>query len=86
MIDCFLTLFVMSQEKRQHALILIKEAEEIVGTQNSSPAAEIFRTLVGTFKSNVEDFMLRAEQRQKDLVSIVHMYKFCEQVCSFVHI
>ncbi|XP_054877649.1 quattro [Poeciliopsis prolifica] len=68
-----------SKDKQQCALILIKEAEEIIGTINSSPAAEIFRTLVGTFKSNVEDFVLRAEQRQKDLMSVVHLYRFCKQ-------
>ncbi|XP_027858822.1 quattro isoform X1 [Xiphophorus couchianus] len=68
-----------SKDKQQYALILIKEAEEIIGTINSSPAAEIFRTLVGTFKSNVEDFVLRAEQRQKDLLSVVHLYRFCKQ-------
>ncbi|KAM4741771.1 quattro isoform 2-T2 [Anableps anableps] len=72
-----------SKDKQQHALILIREAEEIVGTRNSSPAAEIFWTLVGTFKSNVEDFMLRAEQRLKDLVSIVHVYRFCEQASTW---
>ncbi|XP_043977580.1 uncharacterized protein KIAA1755-like [Gambusia affinis] len=68
-----------SKDKQQYALILIKEAEEIIGTINSSPAAEIFRTLVGTFKSNVEDFVLRAEQRHKDLMSVVHLYRFCKQ-------
>lgn len=74
----------LSQDKQQYALILIKEAEEIIGTINSSPAAEIFRTLVGTFKSNVEDFVLRAEQRQKDLLSVVHLYRFCKQVCIII--
>ncbi|XP_014836635.1 PREDICTED: pleckstrin homology domain-containing family G member 4B-like isoform X2 [Poecilia mexicana] len=68
-----------SKDKQQYALMLIKEAEEIIGTTNSSPAAEIFRTLVGTFKSNVEDFVLRAEQRQKDLMSVVHLFRFCKQ-------
>uniref|UniRef100_A0A096M8U4 Quattro n=1 Tax=Poecilia formosa TaxID=48698 RepID=A0A096M8U4_POEFO len=68
-----------SKDKQQYALMLIKEAEEIIGTTNSSPAAQIFRTLVGTFKSNVEDFVLRAEQRQKDLMSVVHLFRFCKQ-------
>ncbi|KAM9759771.1 quattro isoform 1-T1 [Menidia menidia] len=69
-----------SKDKQQHALTLIKEAEEIVSANNSSPATDIFRTLVSTFKSNVEDFILRAEQRQKELDTQVHVYSFCEQV------
>ncbi|XP_015256561.1 PREDICTED: uncharacterized protein LOC107101971 isoform X2 [Cyprinodon variegatus] len=71
------------KDKEQHAMRLVTEAAEIVGIGNSSPAAEIFRTLVGTFKSNVEDFRLRAEQRQKDLVSMVHVYRFCEQATAW---
>lgn len=57
------------------------EAEGIVDTGDSSPAAEIFRTLVSTFKSNVDDFMLRATQRHKELETLVHVHSFCEQVC-----
>ena len=76
-----LTSYYLSQEKQHHALGLIKEAEEIVGTSNSSPATDVFRTLVSTFKSNTEDFMLRTEQRQKELDTQVHVYGFCEQVC-----
>ncbi|XP_069014057.1 quattro isoform X1 [Embiotoca jacksoni] len=69
-----------AKEKQQHALTLVMEAEEIVGTSDSSPATDVFRTLVSTFKSNVEDFMLRAERRHKELDALVHVYSFCEQV------
>lgn len=60
---------------------LVAEAEEIVGSGNSCPATEAFHSLVSTFKSNVEEFMLRAEQRQKELETLVHVYSFCGQVC-----
>ncbi|CAN9512384.1 unnamed protein product [Ophioblennius macclurei] len=69
-----------SKEKKQHALTLVTEAERIVGTGDPSPAADIFRTLVSTFRSNVEDFMLRAEQRYKELNAMVHVYSFCQKV------
>ncbi|XP_029947989.1 quattro isoform X2 [Salarias fasciatus] len=69
-----------SKEKKQHALTLVAEAEKIVGTSDSSPATDIFRTLVSTFKSNIEDFMLRAEQRYKELNALVHVYSFCQKV------
>ncbi|XP_041814017.1 uncharacterized protein LOC121621588 isoform X2 [Chelmon rostratus] len=72
-------LLTQSKEKQQHALTLVTEAEGIVGTSDSSPAADIFRTLVSTFKSNIDDFMLRAEQRYKELDTLVHVHRFCEQ-------
>nr|XP_046240272.1 uncharacterized protein LOC124056657 isoform X2 [Scatophagus argus]XP_046240274.1 uncharacterized protein LOC124056657 isoform X2 [Scatophagus argus] len=74
--DLFLT---ESKEKQQYALTLVAEAEGIVGTCDSSPATDIFRALVSTFKSNVDDFMLRAEQRFKELDTLVHVHRFCEQ-------
>lgn len=73
-----------SQEKQQHALSLVTEAGEFAGTDDSSPAAEIFRTLVSTFRSNVDDFMLRAEQRYKELETLVNVHGFCEQVCAVI--
>lgn len=57
------------------------EAEEIVSMSVSSPAVDIFQALVSTFKSNVDDFMLRAQQRSKELKTLVHVHGFCEQVC-----
>ncbi|XP_070758793.1 quattro [Enoplosus armatus] len=74
--DLFLT---QSKEKQQHALTLVTEAEGIVGTSDSSPATDIFRTLVSTFKSTMDDFMLRAERRYKVLDTLVHVHRFCEQ-------
>uniref|UniRef100_A0A671XPH5 Quattro n=1 Tax=Sparus aurata TaxID=8175 RepID=A0A671XPH5_SPAAU len=66
-------------EKQQSALTLVTEAEGIVGTSESSPAMDIFRTLVSTFKSNVDDFKLRTEQRYKELDTLVYVHRFCEQ-------
>ncbi|XP_024126437.1 quattro isoform X1 [Oryzias melastigma] len=78
----FSLFLALSKEKQQHALTYVKEAEEIIETRNSSPAADIFRTLTSTFKSNMEDFMLRAERRQKELSSMAQVYTFCEQASS----
>ncbi|KAM9361869.1 LOW QUALITY PROTEIN: quattro [Symphorus nematophorus] len=68
-----------AKEKQQHALTLVTEAEGIVGTSDSSPATDVFWTLVSTFKSNMDDFMLRAEQRHKELDALVQVHRFCEQ-------
>ncbi|KAM4613204.1 quattro isoform 2-T2 [Polymixia lowei] len=74
--DSFLAL---AKEKKQHAMTLVTEAERIVGTSNSSPTTDVFRTVVSTFKSNMDDFLLRAEQRHKKLDTLVHLHRFCEE-------
>ncbi|XP_036958147.1 quattro isoform X2 [Acanthopagrus latus] len=74
--DLFLA---QAKEKQQSALTLVTEAEGIVGTSESSPATDIFRTLVSTFRSNVDDFVLRTEQRYKELDTLVYVHRFCEQ-------
>uniref|UniRef100_UPI003AABEE60 quattro n=1 Tax=Centroberyx gerrardi TaxID=166262 RepID=UPI003AABEE60 len=74
--DPFLT---QAKEKQQHALTLVMEAERMMGTSDSSPTTDVFRTVVSTFKSNMDDFLLRAEQRYKELDTLVHLYRFCEQ-------
>uniref|UniRef100_UPI0037E9965F quattro n=1 Tax=Semicossyphus pulcher TaxID=241346 RepID=UPI0037E9965F len=71
-----------SKEKQQQALALVMEAHGLVGMRDSSPETDIFRTLISTFKSNVDDFMLRAEQRYKELDTLVHVHRFCAQASS----
>ncbi|XP_056130265.1 quattro [Lampris incognitus] len=67
------------KEKKQHAMMLVTEAESILGMSDSSPTTDVFRTVVSTFKSNVDDFLLRAEQKHKELDTLVYFYRFCEQ-------
>ncbi|CAJ1051589.1 triple functional domain protein-like [Xyrichtys novacula] len=67
------------KERQQQALTLVTEADGIVSMSDSSPAIDIFRTLISTFKSNVDDFILRAEQRYKELEKVVHVHRFCAQ-------
>ena len=71
----------LSQEKQKHGLALVTEAEAIVRTSHSSPAADIFQIRVSSFKSDVDDFMLRVEQRHKELDTLAHVHSFCEKVC-----
>uniref|UniRef100_A0A1A7X9W0 Quattro n=1 Tax=Iconisemion striatum TaxID=60296 RepID=A0A1A7X9W0_9TELE len=79
----FNLLLNLSKEKQRHALSLVTEAGEIVRNGDSSPATDVFQTLVGTFKSNVEGFMLRVEQRKKELEPLMQIYSFCEQASAF---
>ncbi|XP_071349511.1 quattro isoform X2 [Trachinotus anak] len=70
---------IQCKEKQQYALTLVTEAEGLVGTSDSNPATDIFRTLVSTFKSNTDGFMSRVEKRHKELDTLVHVYRFCYQ-------
>ncbi|XP_063330530.1 uncharacterized protein KIAA1755-like isoform X1 [Pelmatolapia mariae] len=78
-LEHFHMFLTQSKEKQQNALILAAEAEGIFESSDSSPARDVFQTLVNTFRSNVEDFMLRAQQRYKELDALVHVYAFCEK-------
>lgn len=79
--ESHLTACALFQEKQQYAVTLVTEAEEIVGLGRSCPATDIFGTLVRTFKSDMDDFMLRAEQRHRELETVLHVHSFCAQVC-----
>ncbi|XP_040059586.2 quattro [Gasterosteus aculeatus] len=76
--DVFLT---KSKDKQQCALSLVRDAMAVVGTSDTSPAT-VFRTLVSTFKSNVDDFMLCAEQRHNELDTLVRVHRFCEEAAA----
>ncbi|KAM3877939.1 quattro [Diretmus argenteus] len=73
-----------AKEKQQYAMTLVMEAESIVDASDSTPAIDVFQTVVSTFKSNMDDFLLRAEQRYKELDTLVNLYRFCEQASALV--
>uniref|UniRef100_A0A672ZH05 Quattro n=1 Tax=Sphaeramia orbicularis TaxID=375764 RepID=A0A672ZH05_9TELE len=77
-----LTICHFLQEKQQYSSTLVMEAERIVSNRESSPATDVFLTLVSTFKSNMDDFMLRAEKRHKELDTLVYVHRFCDQASS----
>ncbi|XP_055365060.1 quattro isoform X2 [Betta splendens] len=79
----FEVFLAQSKENRQNAVALVTEAEQLVGSTDSSPTTDVFRTLVSTFKSNVDDFMLRVEQRHKELKRLEHVYGFCLKAAAF---
>ncbi|XP_037107684.1 uncharacterized protein LOC119123025 isoform X1 [Syngnathus acus] len=76
------TFLLQAKEKQQHALSLVSEAEKNVGSSASSPVADVFQTVLNTFKCNVDDFMSRAEQIHKELTTLVKVHRFCEQACA----
>ncbi|XP_067099159.1 quattro [Osmerus mordax] len=68
-----------AKEKKQQALTLVEEAEMILGSADSSPEADVFRTVINTFKSNMSGFMLQVEQKHAELENLAQLYRFCEQ-------
>uniref|UniRef100_A0A8C4DZ83 Quattro n=1 Tax=Dicentrarchus labrax TaxID=13489 RepID=A0A8C4DZ83_DICLA len=77
------TLVCTEKDLQNFDLFLIQskvlQQKGIVAMSYSSPATDIFRTMVSTFKSNIDDFMLRAQQRYKELDTLVHVHRFCEK-------
>lgn len=79
----FKEFLTQAKEKQEYSSKLVTKAEESLDrTRESSPATDIFRTLVNTFKSNMNDFMLRAEKRQKEMETSLHVYRFCDRASS----
>ncbi|CAL8337788.1 unnamed protein product [Lota lota] len=75
-LDSFLT---QAMEKKQAAMALMLEAQNIMDTSPASPAMDVFRTVVSTFKSNMDDLLLRVEPKRKELEVLTQLHRFCEQ-------
>ncbi|XP_071192706.1 puratrophin-1-like isoform X2 [Salvelinus alpinus] len=78
----FGSFLTQAKEKKQQTLTLMMEVEKILGPTNSNTEMEVFRTVMNTFKSNMADFLLRAEKRRTELDNMVYVYRFCEQVAA----
>ncbi|XP_054641466.1 puratrophin-1-like isoform X2 [Dunckerocampus dactyliophorus] len=75
----FDTFFIQAKDKQQYALTLVTEAEKIVSTGVCSPVTDVFRTLIDSFKCNMDDFMSRVVQTHKELDTLVQVYRFCDE-------
>lgn len=71
---------LLLQDRRQHAMSLVSEAERLQASGPLYPETEAFRALVVTFKSGLEDFLCRAEASGRELQIMVNVCDFCEQV------
>ncbi|KAG7271827.1 hypothetical protein CRUP_017904, partial [Coryphaenoides rupestris] len=75
-LDSFLT---QAKVKKQAVMALVAEVESSVEASSASPAADVFRTVVGTFRSNMDDLLLHAEKRRKELDVVTQLHRFCQQ-------
>ncbi|XP_078144195.1 pleckstrin homology domain-containing family G member 4B-like, partial [Centroberyx gerrardi] len=78
-LNSFTAFLIEANDRQHHAMSLVSEAERLQGGGLSYPETEVFRTLVCTFKSGLEDFLSRAEACGRELQIIVSVSDFCEQ-------
>lgn len=79
-VNLFGFLSFLRQDRRQHAMTLVSEAERLQQSGSSYPETEVFWTLVCSLRSGLEDFLCRAEVCGRELQTMVNVCDFCEQV------
>lgn len=78
-LNSFTGFLIEANDRRHHAMTLVSEAERLQQSGLSYPETEAFGTLVGSFKSGLEDFLCRAEACGRELQIMVNVCDFCEQ-------
>ncbi|KAM6924895.1 pleckstrin homology domain-containing family G member 4B-like [Xenentodon cancila] len=78
-LDTFTSFLIKANDRRHHAMSLVSEAERLQQSRPYYPETEAFRSLVCTFKSDLEDFLCRAEACGRELQIMVNVCDFCEQ-------
>lgn len=68
------------QDRRHHAMALVSEAERLQQCGQSYPETGAFGALVCAFRSDLEDFLCRAEACGRELQVMVNVCDFCQQV------
>ncbi|XP_074537815.1 pleckstrin homology domain-containing family G member 4B-like isoform X2 [Halichoeres trimaculatus] len=84
-LNSFTGFLIEANDRRQHAMTLVSEAERLQQCGSSYPETEVFRTLVCTFKSSLEDFLCRAEACGRELQTMVNVCDFCEQATALAN-
>ncbi|XP_068195711.1 pleckstrin homology domain-containing family G member 4B-like isoform X2 [Antennarius striatus] len=78
-LNSFTSFLIEANDRRHHAMTLVSEAERLQQGGLSYPETEVFRTLVCTFRSGLEDFLCKAEACGRELQVMVNVCDFCEQ-------
>ncbi|XP_059189019.1 uncharacterized protein LOC131971529 [Centropristis striata] len=78
-LNSFTGFLIEANDRRQHAMTLVTEAERIQQAGLSYSETEAFENLVCTFRSGLEDFLCRAEACGRELQIMVNVCDFCEQ-------
>uniref|UniRef100_A0A8C5GCG4 Pleckstrin homology domain-containing family G member 4B-like n=1 Tax=Gouania willdenowi TaxID=441366 RepID=A0A8C5GCG4_GOUWI len=78
-LNSFTGFLIEANDRRNHALSLVSEAQQLQHRGLSYSETGMFGALVCTFKSCLEDFMYRAEACGRELQIMVNICDFCEQ-------
>ncbi|XP_034550824.1 uncharacterized protein LOC117820972 [Notolabrus celidotus] len=78
-LNSFTGFLIDANDRRQHAMTLVSEAERLQLSGSAYLETEAFWTLVCTFKTGLEDFLCRAEECGRELQTMVNVCDFCEQ-------
>uniref|UniRef100_A0A3Q2G928 Uncharacterized LOC107086651 n=1 Tax=Cyprinodon variegatus TaxID=28743 RepID=A0A3Q2G928_CYPVA len=78
-LNSFTGFLIEANDRRHHAMSLVSEADKLQQRGLSYPETEAFRILISTFKSDLEDFLCRAEACGRELQIMVNLCDFCEQ-------
>ncbi|KAM8863712.1 uncharacterized protein AB9W97_018406 isoform 2-T2 [Spinachia spinachia] len=78
-LNSFTGFLIEANDRRHHAMTLVSEAERLQQSGFQYPETEAFGTLVSTFRSGLESFLVRAEACGRELQIMVSVCDFCEQ-------
>ncbi|XP_027877672.1 uncharacterized protein LOC114147302 isoform X2 [Xiphophorus couchianus] len=78
-LNSFTGFLIEASDRRHHAMSLVSEAERLQQSGLPYPETAAFKTLIGTFQSDLEEFLCRAEACGRELQLMVNICDFCEQ-------
>ncbi|XP_062419816.1 uncharacterized protein LOC119223381 isoform X2 [Pungitius pungitius] len=78
-LNSFTGFLIEANDRKHHAITLVSEAERLQQSGFQYPETEASGTLVSTFKSGLESFLVRAEACGRELQIMVNVCDFCEQ-------
>ncbi|XP_061622683.1 uncharacterized protein LOC133474725 isoform X2 [Phyllopteryx taeniolatus] len=81
-LNSFTAFLIEANDRRHHAVSLAQEAEHLQQAGMSHPETQMFGSQVGAFKSDLDDFLCRAEACGRELQIMVNVCDFCERATS----
>ncbi|XP_057673023.1 uncharacterized protein LOC130904318 isoform X2 [Corythoichthys intestinalis] len=81
-LNSFTAFLLDANDRRHHAMSLAQDAEHLQQAGMSYPETQAFKSRVCAFKSDLDDFLCRAEACGRELQIMVNVCDFCEQATS----
>ncbi|XP_077578584.1 pleckstrin homology domain-containing family G member 4B-like [Stigmatopora nigra] len=78
----FTAFLLDANDRRHHGMTLAQEAEHLQQAGMSYPETQTFSSRVRSFKSDLDDFLCRAEACGRELQIMVNVWDFCQQAIS----